>query len=213
MHRHGSVTGTRVPVYVQLVGRFFLSLFLSRRLYLWSRSVFLDRFTRASQRRPAWISRSVDIDRPPPPLPPLPPPSFDSKRAGNVIYNVYLFVTNSMEARFQNSYHHWCVISLHLCSFSLTSTLSSFCFSFSLILIYIHFFFASLYIFDFLCWKNYILQSKYSLFMFFSRYFLYIRFQADWCTLDCGESRLILLKTILSSPSAFKEISTYKPKE
>lgn len=60
----------------------------------------ISRSFRASQRRPAWISRSVDTDRPVPPLrsppspppspPPLPPPS-DAKRAGNVIYNVYLF--------------------------------------------------------------------------------------------------------------------------
>lgn len=45
-------------------------LFLSRfpsfpRLYLRSRSVFLDRFTRASQRQLAWISRSVDTGQPP----------------------------------------------------------------------------------------------------------------------------------------------------
>lgn len=62
-----------------------------RRLY--SRIVFLDRFAHHSVDRRGFRGPSTPTDRPPPP--PSPPsslsPSSDAKRAGNVIYNVYLF--------------------------------------------------------------------------------------------------------------------------
>lgn len=58
----------------------------------------ISRLFRASQHRPARISRSVDTDRSPPSL------SSDAKRAGNVIYISIYLPTNPMEPCFES--HH-----------------------------------------------------------------------------------------------------------
>lgn len=83
--------GIRVPVRSSVA--LSVSISLSFHFFFLSLLTFIfpdciSRLFRASQHRPARISRSVDTDRSPPSLP------SDAKRAGNVIY-VYLFADKS----------------------------------------------------------------------------------------------------------------------
>ena len=92
-----------------------LSLFLSLGIYIPDLEPYFSIVSLSHHNAaPTSVDFAVHWHRPiTPALPPPSPPSSDAKRAGSVIYNVYLFATNSMEARCQDHYHHrWSSYSL-----------------------------------------------------------------------------------------------------